>query len=70
MFKNGQTEQWWENLLIGKLPEEDWVRKSKDVTHTGCTMFNEIQPSSFSAYAYDLLLFYPQLENQNKKIYP
>ena len=25
-YKKGRTEQWWENLLIDKLPEEDWEK--------------------------------------------
>ena len=29
--KKARTEQWLENLVIGELPEEDWVRKSNDL---------------------------------------
>ena len=28
-FKQGQTEQWWENLLSGVVPEEDWKNNLK-----------------------------------------
>ena len=28
-FKKGRTEQWWENLLTGELPEEEWKKKMR-----------------------------------------
>ena len=31
-FQKGSTEKWWENLFIGKLPEEDQVKKKQDIT--------------------------------------
>ena len=31
-LKKGWSENWWQNLLIGNLPKEDWVKKLKDVT--------------------------------------
>ena len=32
LIKKGQAETLWEILLIGKLPAEDWVKKSKNAT--------------------------------------
>lgn len=31
-LQKGQTELWWKNFLIGELPEENQLKKSKEVT--------------------------------------
>ena len=51
--QKGQTEQWWENLLIDELPHENRVKKSKDLTSANCS----------PAHDYGRLHFYAQLAN-------
>ena len=37
LFLKDLTQERWKNLLTGELPEEDWIKKIKDVTR-GCNL--------------------------------
>ena len=52
-------------MLIGNLPKEDWVKKTKR-----CNMkyiiFNRRSPNLLPTCIYEVLLLYFQWENENK----
>ena len=46
--KPGRTDIWWQNLLCGKLPEEEWKKIEKHNICIGKTFFHEKNPITFS----------------------